>query len=140
MITRAQFYTEVNGISGSKAVGTYTEASGQQHGFLVTISASDTFASVGDYNHDGGVDAADYVVWRKTLGQSGAGLAADGNGNGMIDAGDFDQWRLHFGELNDIGMGAAASATVPEPSSLALLLLSVVLGMIAWLDRAWIGK
>ena len=33
----------------------------------------------GDYNLDGIVDAADYVVWRKTLGQSGTDLAADGN-------------------------------------------------------------
>ena len=36
----------------------------------------------GDYNQNGFVDAADYVVWRDTLGQMGAGLAADGNNNG----------------------------------------------------------
>src|SRR5262249_1443813 len=28
----------------------------------------------GDFNHNGAVDAADYAVWRDTLGQSGAGL------------------------------------------------------------------
>jgi hypothetical protein len=27
----------------------------------------------GDYNGDGTVDAADYVVWRKTLGTTGLG-------------------------------------------------------------------
>ncbi|MEX2168349.1 MAG: hypothetical protein WD851_03490 [Pirellulales bacterium] len=32
----------------------------------------------GDYNHNGGVDAADYTVWRDGLGQTGAGLAAGG--------------------------------------------------------------
>jgi hypothetical protein len=43
---------------------------------------------VGDYNHDGTVDAADYVVWRKSLGQTGAGLAADGDFNNVVDAAD----------------------------------------------------
>jgi hypothetical protein len=33
-----------------------------------------------------------------------------------------------------------SAKTVPEPSSLVLLLVGIVLGMIAWLDRAWIGK
>ncbi len=45
---------------------------------------------LGDYNQNGFVDAADYVVWRNTLGQIGAGLAADGNNNGTIDAADYD--------------------------------------------------
>src|SRR2546423_553780 len=45
----------------------------------------------GDYNQNGVVDAADYVVWRKTLNSSASpqGSGADGNGNGTIDAGDF---------------------------------------------------
>ena len=47
----------------------------------------------GDYNHDGIVDAADYIVWRNTLGQIGTGLAADGNNNGQIDTGDYDVWK-----------------------------------------------
>ncbi len=29
------------------------------------------FNPPGDYNHNGTTDAADYVVWRKTLGQTG---------------------------------------------------------------------
>ena len=42
-------------------------------------------------------------------------------------------------ELNEVGFRVVA--LVPESSSLALLVISaVVLGMIAWLDRAWIGK
>jgi hypothetical protein len=52
----------------------------------------------GDYNQNGVVDAADYVAWRNTLGQSGSGLGADGNGNGRIDAGDYAVWRAHFGQ------------------------------------------
>src|SRR5689334_10397440 len=44
----------------------------------------------GDYNGNHSVDAADYVTWRKSLGQigqSGPGLKADGNLNNQIDAG-----------------------------------------------------
>jgi hypothetical protein len=50
----------------------------------------------GDYNEDNSVDAADYVVWRKTFGQTGAGLPADGDGSGMIDAADLDAWKQNF--------------------------------------------
>ena len=60
--------------------------------YIDDISAAIITAPVlpGDYNHNGIVDAADYVVWRDTLGQSGTGLAADGNGNHQIDSGDYD--------------------------------------------------
>ena len=61
----------------------------------------------GDYNFDGTVDAADYVVWRKTSGQSGTALAADGNNDGNINATDFNVWRSHFGM--SIGRGASAN-------------------------------
>ncbi|HEY4235092.1 MAG TPA: hypothetical protein VGM76_16795 [Lacipirellulaceae bacterium] len=76
----------------------------------------------GDYNGNDIVDAADYSVWRDSLGQKGSGLAADGNGNGIVDAGDYDIWRSHFGDYS--GMTAAATGSVPEPSSSALALLA----------------
>jgi hypothetical protein len=76
----------------------------------------------GDYNGDGVVDAADYTVWRDSLGST-TNLAADGNINGRIDEGDFDVWRQHFGQTAPSGTGAAASA-VPEPASRLLWLLA----------------
>ena len=51
---------------------------------------------VGDYNRDGKVDAADYTVWRDTLG-SNTFMAADGNGNGTIDASDLTKWKTDLG-------------------------------------------
>ncbi len=45
----------------------------------------------GDYNNDGTVDAADYVVWRDTLGST-TDLRADGNPNLVIDANDRRVW------------------------------------------------
>src|SRR5262249_45452443 len=50
---------------------------------------------IGDYNRDGSVDAADYILWRKASGQTGAGLAADGNHDGNVDASDYGMWRTH---------------------------------------------
>jgi hypothetical protein len=78
----------------------------------------------GDYNFNGTVDAADYVVWRKTLGQTGSGLAADGDGDGMIDTGDYDLWRTNFDQA--AGGAAATSAIVPEPKTLLCLFIGTM--------------
>src|SRR3954447_427092 len=76
----------------------------------------------GDYNLNGIVDADDYVVWRKTLGQTGANLAADGNANNIIDSGDYNVWRAHIGQ--SAGSGSAANtAAIPEPTPALLFAL-----------------
>jgi hypothetical protein len=90
----------------------------------------------GDYNGNGVVDAADYTTWRDTLGQSVAmdGDGADGDESGEIDAGDYTYWVERFGNVVPEG-GASAhfapgespgaiSAIVPEPATLALLLIA----------------
>ena len=50
----------------------------------------------GDYNHNNTVDAGDYVLWRKTLGQTGVGLPANGDNSGasenIIDQADYTPW------------------------------------------------
>jgi hypothetical protein len=90
-------------------------------------TAADFFAlpaaEMGDFNADGVVDAGDYAVWRKTLGQSGASLAADGNGNGQVDAGDLDVWTAHFGQ--NVGSGSASGAPIPEPATLTPVCLGI---------------
>lgn len=53
---------------------------------------------LGDYNHNGIVDAADYTVWRDSLGQTGSGLAADGNGDHAVTPADYDLWKSQFGQ------------------------------------------
>lgn len=74
----------------------------------------------GDYNGDGSVDAADYVVWRKNDGTNNP-LPNDLIG-GMIGPDHYDQWRAHFGEIAGSGSGAGTHATVPEPATLITLL------------------
>jgi hypothetical protein len=86
-------------------------------------------ATTGDYNGNGVVDAADYTVWRDTLGQSVAspGDGADGNLSGTIDPGDFTFWKEHFGELVPGPGAGAAAAAVPEPAAALLCLLGLAL-------------
>ena len=92
---------------------------------------SDTILLAGDYNSDGVVGAADYLVWRNSVGELGSGLPADGNGNGQIDPGDYEIWKNNFGLTTGNGAGRGARVTVPEPASALLLILA----MSIWLLR-----
>ena len=64
----------------------------------------------GDYNHDNSVDAADYVVWRKT----------DGTAAG------YNAWRTHFGQPAGISSSASMGAAIPEPKASLLLLVGIL--------------
>lgn len=75
----------------------------------------------GDYNNDGKVDAADYIVWRHTYG-SQVDYHADGNDDGNIDDADFDIWRDRLGSiLGANANGPNSSGSVPEPCTLMLV-------------------
>jgi hypothetical protein len=65
-----------------------------------------------DYNHDGFVDAADYVLLRKT------GLTPE----------KYAEWRSQFGESISMGTsdGIGSSGVVPEPSSAAFVFLTFI--------------
>jgi hypothetical protein len=65
----------------------------------------------GDYNDDGAVNAADYVVWRKA--------------NGPL--GEYETWRANFGRTAPgVGLGAAlGSSAVPEPTAVVTALVAV---------------
>ena len=81
-----------------------------------------------DYNQNGTVDAADYTVWRDTLGTAdptGKTLIANADRDGSVDGTDYDAWKWHFGESlpTMTGMGALA---VPEPASWLLAALGAL--------------
>jgi hypothetical protein len=81
----------------------------------------------GDYNFDGKVDAADYVVWRTTYGANVSFFTgADGNGSGTIDNADYGVWRTNFGRPSGSGSGASEAAPVPEPSIWYLAVAGIV--------------
>lgn len=70
----------------------------------------------GDYNEDGTVDSADYVVWRDSQGADAGTLPNDPVG-GTIGQAHYETWRDNFGRTSSF----AASQAVPEPSALLIL-------------------
>ena len=78
----------------------------------------------GDYNWNGTVDAPDYNIWRDIFGWIPAPgfdfLRADGNGDGTNNAPDYFVWRANFGR------SIQQPAVIPEPSTVALLLISLL--------------
>jgi hypothetical protein len=66
-------------------------------------------ALAGDYDANGEVDSADYVVWRKTL-SSTTDPRADGNHDGVVDQADYDLWRANFGRIGAAGSSISAAA------------------------------
>lgn len=105
------------------------EAAMRPAGGSFDIGTYEFGALAGDYNRDGSVDAADYVLWRNSRGAMVTRYsAADGNGNGVIDPADYARWRASF-DNGALGVGAAVDpAEVPEASSeaLATFLLAAV--------------
>jgi hypothetical protein len=103
--------------SSDRVPGIRTELSGSPDGTHGVRSVAHvnqfTFIPVtaGDYNRDGTVDAADYVVWRKGLGTT-------------YTQADYDVWRANFGQT--IGSGGALPSAeplpaIPEPSTALVL-------------------
>jgi hypothetical protein len=86
--------------------------SGEYGSYYFSSAALLTVTSVmyGDYNGDGNVDMADYVVWRKGLGT-------------MYTQSDYALWRAHVGESSSRGV-ASANAEIPEPATIALLIVA----------------
>jgi hypothetical protein len=83
----------------------------------------------GDYNRNGTVDAADYVVWRNTVGQRGFGLAADGDRNQLVDPTDYGFWKAGFGLATSPTLGTSAGllfGPVPEPASGTICLVGIL--------------
>jgi T5SS/PEP-CTERM-associated repeat protein len=118
-LTLRQFLTNMNVRLGGGA-GPYTyddvavltdEVLRSFEGGVPTGFAQDHLRFPGDFNLDRAVNAADYVVWRKT----------DGTPAG------YNEWRANFGQP---APGAGGISTVPEPATL----LSFAIGGLAWVN------
>lgn len=70
----------------------------------------------GDFNRDGLIDAADYTVYRDTLGQVVTPLSgADADGSGLVDAADRTVWLATYGQAVPIALSQVASLQVASP-------------------------
>ncbi len=90
---------------------------------MVAAVGAPPLADVYDFNGNGVVDAADYVLWRN------GDPAADGNHDTFVNQADYDIWKAHFGQ--NVPGSSASLSVVPEPMSLVLLIVgSAAMGMI----------
>jgi hypothetical protein len=103
--------------------GRYTAADNLLNLFNVEFVTS--AGITGDYNNNGAVDAADYVVWRENL-NTNTTLPNDSS-PGMVTQADYDVWRANFGRTPGSGAVLGAGAQVPEPASILMLLAGMSL-------------
>jgi hypothetical protein len=81
-------------------------------------------SAAGDYNDDGIVDAADYVLWRKAFGTMFP-LPNGPPAGTTIGPAQYDSWIENFGQPAG---GSSGTPTVPEPQTI----LTLVLSLLAW--------
>ena len=86
---------------------------------LLNVEFVSVIGVAGDYNGDGTVDTADYVLWR-----NGGPLQNEGMTPGSVTPEDYTFWRSRFGMT--IGSGTGRSVAVPEPATCAIAFLLVV--------------
>ncbi len=108
-------------------------------GSTFTTLATMNAAVPGDYNQNGIVDTADYVVWRKNDGT--ANTLPNDPTPGVVDSTDYDLWRANFGNRPSVFRGVALSAatgaasgsglgsTVPEPACCGLAVIALFGGV-----------
>jgi hypothetical protein len=119
---------------------------GVPYGTILTGSLGAPNFLVGDYNKNGIVDTADYVVWRKDLGRTGSEYVlgpppqplvpnhprADGNHDFLVNQLDYPIWKSAygqpFGSFSASGGFAGATATVPEPAAWLMAALATICG------------
>jgi hypothetical protein len=75
----------------------------------------------GDFNRNNVVDAADYPLWRRLLGELVPPCSGpDANCNGAVDNDDYRIWKSNFGSTGASAAVNASSAAIPEPATGAL--------------------
>jgi parallel beta-helix repeat protein len=94
-------------------------------GTSIDIGADELASAIlaGDYNRDGAVNAADYVVWRKTDGAQAG----------------YNPWRANFGRTVNLGATAgstsassvepSSSTSIPEPACILMMLTASLAGL-----------
>jgi hypothetical protein len=81
-------------------------------------------ANAGDFNRNGVIDGADFLVWQRTLGQPVApiGSGADANRDGLIAGTDLLAWRTATSAQPP---ATAATTAIPEPATWALIVATI---------------
>ncbi|QDT76258.1 hypothetical protein I41_55080 [Lacipirellula limnantheis] len=86
----------------------------------VVLFVDNTFEA--DFNRDGVVNGNDLAVWNAAYGVNNY---ADANNDGVSDGADFLVWQRQYG----FGLPVAMATAVPEPTGVALLVISLGMGV-----------
>lgn len=127
------YLTGSSGVGNSATVGLGAAYNGGTHDLVFQYGAllTTSTAAPGDYNNNGTVDAADYVLWR-----NGGPLQNDPTPG--VQAADYAFWRANFGNTGGLPSGPStlfrgpvvyvtsfsavgAGASVPEPASIVFV-------------------
>ena len=85
-----------------------------------------SFSLPGDFDHNDVVDAADLSVWESNVGLGSGALHTQGDADldGDVDGGDFLIWQRQVGQTPN----PPSAAAIPEPATVALMAVAVILG------------
>jgi hypothetical protein len=75
-----------------------------------------------NFDGDGDVDGADFLIWQRGLGGAGGLAQGDANDDNQVDAADLAIWKMQFGTT---GLAIEAAGSVPEPASVWLVWAAV---------------
>ncbi|BBO34771.1 peptide-N-glycosidase F-related protein [Lacipirellula parvula] len=87
------------------------------------VTAYAASAGPADFDYNGVVDGADFLIWQRNSGLSGQvnNGAGDANGDGFVNGRDLVSWRTALGTQ----FGSAIPASVPEPAGWGAMLFAL---------------
>jgi hypothetical protein len=102
---------------------------------LLQLQAPDVGGGDPDFDDDGDVDGADFLIWQQGLGMTGQPdkSTGDATGDGNVDGADLAAWQMAFGQT---GLGVGAAGAVPEPTAATLAAAALALAAIRRRGRA----
>lgn len=122
------YYLSTSNFTTTNSFGTFLNSFNQTdsglYGDSNFVASYDLPAGVaGDYNGNGVVDAADYVLWR-----NGGPLQNEVATVGSVSPEDYAAWRARFGNTSGSGAGSGlgAGTAVPEPATWLLMTIAGV--------------
>ena len=89
----------------------------------LTFVITDTISITGDFDNDGDIDVADWLLFAAQLGANTPG-PTDLTGDGVNNYADFQRFKQLFENLNGAGSFKSLRNATPEPSSVVLLALA----------------
>jgi len=92
---------------------------------LLNVTTPATPSNNADFNDDGTVNGADFLIWQRGFGLTGQTDKSNGNANTdtVVDGLDYTEWASKFGGPPVPALAAAAG--VPEPASACLVAMAL---------------